>query len=175
MAISPFAALVYSSPHPAPHIGYAIMIRIRLVLLVSLHLSLPVLAGARDDMRLITGARHGNLRMIEAALGAGASIQATDEIGRTALMWAAFRGATETVAYLIDSGSDVNARDSRDRTALMWAAIAGNGEAIGLLLHRGADVALVDANGTDATGHASAENHQHVVDQLVEAGGGSGE
>jgi ankyrin repeat protein len=151
------------------------MFRILLVLLVSLHISLPVLAGARDDMRLITGARHGNLGMIQAALGAGASVQATDEIGRTALMWAAFRGEKDTVSYLIDNGSDVNAGDSRDRTALMWAAVAGNGEVIGVLLHHGADIGLVDANGTDAIGHAKAENHQHVVDQLAEALEGSGQ
>lgn len=145
------------------------MFRILLVMLLSLHLSLPVVAGGRDDQRLVTGARHKNLRMVEMALSSGANIEAKDEIGRTSLMWAGFQGAPAMVAYLIAQGADINARDRAGRTGLMWAAIAGQGEVVRMLLRHGADVGLVDAKGTDAAGYASAESHFLVAEDLEEA------
>lgn len=125
-------------------------------------------AGGRDDQRLITGARGKIMPMIIGALNAGADIEARDEIGRTALIWAAFQGHGPMLAYLIDQGADVNARDDRNRTALMWAAIAGRDDAVQTLMAHGADAAAADTDGKTAADHAAHEGHAALVRRLAE-------
>ena len=146
------------------------MIRFLNILLIAIAISTPatVYAGARDDQRLITGARGKIMPVVMAALNAGADIEARDEIGRTALMWSAFQGHDQMLAYLIDQGAEVNARDHGQRTALVWAAIAGRTGAVEVLLESGADASLVDADGKTAAVHAADEGHSDIGRRLVE-------
>ena len=145
------------------------MVHILLVLLLSVQFSLPADAGGRDDLRLLTGARNKNIRLVEMALAAGANIEARDEIGRTSLMWTAFHGASAMVTYLIAQGADVDARDGRGRTGLMWAALAGRGEVVSILLRSGGDATLVDGEGKAAADYAIKENHQRLAEELGRA------
>jgi len=130
--------------------------------------ALTAAAGPREDQRLLAGARSRNLAMIEAALAAGAAVEAGDGIGRTALMWSAFQGHLDGLAYLIDNGALVDARDRSGRTALMWAALAGRVKAVERLIAGGADAAAQDADGRDAAGYAAAEGHAALARRLAE-------
>ncbi|HEX9646485.1 MAG TPA: ankyrin repeat domain-containing protein, partial [Alphaproteobacteria bacterium] len=92
--------------------------------LLCLALAAPAVAGAREDSRLLTGARGQLIAVVEAALEAGADLEARDAGGRTALIWAAFHDHAHMLEFLLARGADVNAQDAHGRTALIWAATA---------------------------------------------------
>ena len=52
------------------------------------------------------------------------NVNATDNTGRTALMYAADIGLPETTALLLENGADANAKDKAGQTALMYATQA---------------------------------------------------
>ena len=52
-------------------------------------------------------------------IDAGADVNAKEEDGWTALMWASRYGRTETVNLLIDAGADINIKNELGWTALM--------------------------------------------------------
>ncbi len=81
-----------------------------------------------------------------------ADIEARDEYGRTALIFAAdFEyERIETSRLLIRSGARINAQDKEGRTALLQAATTQNVELIKELLQAGADVNLRNATGETA-------------------------
>ena len=71
---------------------------------------------------LPTVAGRGNTRAVLLLLEYGASVNAADHEGATALHWAAHAGAVQTVAALLTAGADVNRRDARFHgTPLSWA------------------------------------------------------
>src|SRR4051812_27865386 len=61
-----------------------------------------------DERLLVAASGGGAVDDIEAALSAGASVQARDAGGGTALMYAAGRGDIATVERLLAAGADVN-------------------------------------------------------------------
>ena len=56
----------------------------------------------------------------------GASINARDNAGRTALMYAAEHGRDELVQVLLEAGADATAQDRAGRTAWQWAEQNGH-------------------------------------------------
>src|SRR5687768_14268102 len=64
----------------------------------------------------------GNTDMLSLLISAGADVNATTTKGRTALMWAAWRGRNESAKTLIEKNAIVNAQDGFGSTALMLAA-----------------------------------------------------
>lgn len=84
------------------------------------------------------------------------------------LLWAAERGQTELLRYLLARGARANARGIEGETALMLAAREGNLEAVQLLLAHGADPNAVTPNGWSALAWAAAKGHAEVL-ALLEA------
>ena len=77
----------------------------------------------------------------------GASVNATDQDGQTALHWAVDREDLSLVQLLLARKADVNAADALKHTALHRAAALGSLRIARALLERGADVNLKNANG----------------------------
>jgi ankyrin repeat protein len=80
---------------------------------------------------LIAAVKKGSLKAIQAALTAGASLEARDAEGRTALLALCWKGsgrarlsntATNAALLLIERGANVRATDDDKATALHWAA-----------------------------------------------------
>ena len=77
-------------------------------------------------------------------------MNARDNEGTTALVFAALGGDAETVQALLDAGADVNAKNSDGWTALMQAASGGDAETVQALLDARADVNAKDNDGVTA-------------------------
>jgi ankyrin repeat protein len=89
---------------------------------------------------LFMAARHGDARVIDALLKAGADAREANANGTTVLMMASASGNAAAVKLLLDRGADVNATDvTNGQTALMFAAARNSQDAIKALLERGAD------------------------------------
>lgn len=85
---------------------------------------------------------------------AGADLEATDDNGRTPLIWAAMQGAQSGVAVgdfmvkvLLDAKAKVDARDNIGRTALHYAAEQGYDPIVAALLKAGAKTDVKDNDG----------------------------
>lgn len=114
----------------------------------------PSLATPRDpaqDPLLIEAARIGDLARVQQALAAGASVQATDGSGQTALIAAAYGNHLEVAAALIAAGADVNVKDQTQQSAYLISTseVGDDPRLLQLTLAHGADVTSLDSyNGT---------------------------
>ena len=70
---------------------------------------------------VMEASRLGQAKVLRVLLDHGASANAHDDAGFTALMCAAISGDTATVQLLMDRGADVNRRDSRGFSPLLMA------------------------------------------------------
>jgi outer membrane protein assembly factor BamB len=116
-------------------------------------LALLVLSGGAqaDEKRdvLWAAVRAGDVKAVEAALEAGADVNAKNEIGVSALWIAASKGKLEVIDALVKRGADVNARDGIwYQTPLSHSVARRQLEAARLLIRKGAkdvDAALFTA------------------------------
>lgn len=109
--------------------------------------------------------RGGDARQLRAALDAGASANARDAAGNTALMHAAVYGNAACVRLLLDRGAQVNATNAAGATALMRGAF--DAEKVRLLLDRGADVRARSALGNTALHLAARPANSHRAVELL--------
>ena len=70
-------------------------------------------------------------------------INAKNNDGETALMWASYNGHLEVVKLLVTLGADVNAKDKNGNTALMWAIYNGHSEVVAYLKSLNKDTFLM--------------------------------
>lgn len=117
---------------------------------------------------LVVAARAGDNERVLVLLASGAEVNARDEEGSTALMFAALRNDTKMVAALLAAGADSNLRDANGETALLLGA-GRNLAVVRALLAAGADPNLADAEGQTAL-LAAAETSPESVRLLIEAG-----
>lgn len=90
------------------------------------------------DRDLIEAIKKGAPAIVHAFLAKGASADAKDANGGSALHWAAARGNEAIVRLLIGHGADVSIRDSTGQTARGVAARKGHNEIDELLAAAGA-------------------------------------
>ena len=92
----------------------------------------------------------------------------TGKLQRTALMYAAQRGHTRIVQYLLDEGAPVNTQDVDGVTSLMIASGYGHSEVVRVLINYGADLNIL-AKGLDATAlmYACVRQRTVCVDLLL--------
>lgn len=128
--------------------------------------SLPAAdADARLGGDLAKAIRSGDLEAVQAAVDAGADINALDERKMPPIGAAALLGKVDIVNYLAGKGADVNRNDGFGYTPLMCAAQRGQAGAVRALLKHGADPALKGANGSDALTYAQPKG---PVDPLLD-------
>jgi hypothetical protein len=90
--------------------------------------------------------------------------------GLTALMSAAYLGATELVEDLLRRGADLAAQDEDGFTALMYAANGDQDEMVKLLIGAGADVNQADRDGSTALMFGAQHGRLTIVKRLLGAG-----
>lgn len=103
-------------------------------------------------------------------IDAGASLNATNSSGMTAMHYAASTGNAGFVSLLVARGADVNETDSRGATPLHWAVFEGFQYTAMLLVGYGADQTLCDAERQTPLMIASALGDAFLAKQLVVEG-----
>ena len=104
-------------------------------------------ASEEHGTALMAAADAGRADSVQLLISYGADVNATDGLGRSALMLAAAQGATELLAPLLRGGiepADAFLKANNGWTALMFACAAGREETVDELLR------LVGEGGADA-------------------------
>lgn len=127
------------------------------------------LAGGLDRM-LLDASDRGAPAPVRALLEAGASPDAKEKDGWSALMYASAKGHVEVVDALLHRGARPDARRDEGLTALMDAASAGHVEVVKRLLAGKADPNARSETGLTALKVARLRGHAQVVALLTQAG-----
>ncbi|MGH8533588.1 MAG: ankyrin repeat domain-containing protein [Gammaproteobacteria bacterium] len=130
------------------------------------------LRGNAAHSVLMAAADNGLAEVVRALLAKGASVDARNSAGETALLPAAggYRETQVEVArMLLDAGADVDARSNSGATALIRAA-SRNTDVLPLLLERGANVHAATKSGWTALMVAAEAGRDASVRLLLEKG-----
>jgi len=111
-------------------------------------------AGANPNAKGYLGAtalmRGNDALIVQALIHHGAAVNAKDNDGWGALVYAIKDGNMQKIQALVNAHADVNARDNRGWTPLMYAASEGDLEAAKFLLASGADPRVANDEGETA-------------------------
>ena len=127
-------------------------------------------SSAKSNDAFLELCKSGNSVKIEEAINNGANVDARTDDGKTALIWAAWNGYSESAEILLRHGADVNARDNQGRTALIWAAWNGHSKAAEVLLRYRANINVQDNSGRTALMNATQRGQTEAVKVLLEYG-----
>lgn len=125
-----------------------------------------------DKNILIEAASHGHPDICRWLVNEKrANVNAKEEDnGETALMYAALRGNSDIVTFLVEAGADVNETTKDGWTALMTGAMSGVFDVVRFLTEHGADVNVKAYYGTTAYILATDGNYQEIARFLAEHG-----
>lgn len=119
--------------------------------------------------QLFQAALSGDAEEAQAALAAGADINARDDWQRTPLHCAIAACHGDLARLLTEKGTDLRAQDHQQQTALHWAARNGLSDIARLLLQRGADPAAQDRWRYTPFDWASQSGHTRLAMFLLDA------
>lgn len=122
------------------------------------------------DRNLITAASIGDAELVNRLLAAGASMQAVDERGRSALLASVYNRRNEVARALILAGADVNRKDGELNSPFLVAAATGQIDIVRLALSHGADPRSTDRYDGTALIAASQHGNVEIVKLLLKAG-----
>ncbi|PVY79343.1 hypothetical protein C7414_10526 [Cupriavidus alkaliphilus] len=150
------------------------MLPARLLMALSLFIamltSIPAAASATREQQLREAAARGDAAQVSALLARGASIDARDAQGRTALLLATHHNRVQAARVLIDAGADVNAQDAIHDSPYLYAGARGHNEILRLTLAHGADLRSTNRYGGTALIPAAERGHVETVRMLIAAG-----
>lgn len=120
---------------------------------------------------LIKGARGNDSEKVRIALNLGADINATDEIGLTALHWAVKEDHIDMVKYLISHGANVNITSPHSlETPLHTAAFNNKLSSADVLMENGADPSSKNKEGQTPLHISARVDALSLSELLIEKG-----
>jgi glucose/arabinose dehydrogenase len=125
----------------------------------------PLFAG--DPESLLAAAAAGDVDIVRTILDRGVSPDTRDQVGNTALMFAAFRGRLEAVRLLLERNADVTAVNASGRTAVSLAREAQYPAIEALLLGAMPPEPPVSPRGSVAAGGSPSMRVQSSALQLL--------
>ena len=124
----------------------------------------------REEIKLISAAERGDARTVQRLLEEGASVDARDEGGRTALIAAAYGNRLGVARSLIEVGADVDAKDQTQQSAYLISTseVGDDPRLLELTLRNGANVHSLDSyNGTGLI-RAAERGHVRIVQRVLQ-------
>lgn len=128
--------------------------------------------GRIGGTALYRAVRDGYTAVVRKLVQTGASINAPNKRGQTALCWAAFDGMEEMVKLLLSYGADIRtAGHVTGKSALSWAAKQGHEKIVKLILEKDSSIIeMADLYGRTALLLAASSGHSATVKILLENG-----
>ena len=118
---------------------------------------------------LLTAASRDDATGVKAALDAGAPIDASDDHGQTALLFAVQHGNADLARHLIGRGADINAEATNHDTPWLLAGALGRTEMLAAMLDTGkVDYAKRNRYGGNALIPACERGHVETVRLLLD-------
>jgi ankyrin repeat protein len=127
-------------------------------------------ANLSVNARFLVAARNADAAGLERALGAGASVNARNRLGESALVILLKNGKLDLAQKVLAAGADVNLAAINGITPLMTAAFNGQTAMATQLLDKGADVAALDRLQKNAMTYAAGAGHTDIVLLLLAKG-----
>ena len=115
---------------------------------------------------LIAAAKAGDLTSVRSLLAQGDGMNEADNLGRTALWYAADQGHNEIVQLLVEQGADKEKSDTSKRSPLFMACCFGRLEVARYLLEQGANREKATVIGWTPL-HVAADNGHLVTAKLL--------
>jgi ankyrin repeat protein len=116
---------------------------------------------------LVEAARNADREALRALLQQGASVNAAEADGTTALHWASYRDDVEAATLLIRAGAKVNAANDLGATPLWTASLNGSAAMVQRLLEAGANPNAALLAGETPVMVAARSGSPIVVEQLL--------
>jgi len=136
--------------------------------------SIALLAGAGVSPAAHAGvaaaARNSDVEAVRAQLAAGADVNAPENDGTSALLWAAYQSSPELVSLLLAAGADPNAANRFGVTPLLQASRYGDAATMRALLAGGADPERAQRDGETPLMAAARTGSVEAVQLLLERG-----
>jgi ankyrin repeat protein len=136
--------------------------------------SVALLAGVQVSPAAHAGvaaaARSADLAAVRAQLAAGADVNAPENDGTSALLWAAYQSSPELVSMLLAAGADPNAANRFGVTPLLQASRYGDAATMRALLAGGADLARAERDSETPLMAAARAGSVEAVQLLLEHG-----
>jgi ankyrin repeat protein len=127
------------------------------------------MAETASDHDLLKAAARGDAAGVEAALAAGAAIDARDGHQQTALLLAVQRGDDDLARSLIGQGADINAQATNQDTPWLLAGALGRTDMLAAMLETGkVDYTKHNRYGGDALIPACERGHVKTVRLLLD-------
>lgn len=130
--------------------------------------------GRTLNFLLFDAASRGCLELVQRFIDEGASIEARDRSGNTALLLAARAGETKTVRFLLDAGADLHHRNLAGGSALLQAVTMNRRRTAKVLLAAGADPNIRTRRGVTALITAAYNGNGRIAEMLLAAGADPG-
>jgi len=150
----------------APHFGSPLLTGLTVLCLAWSAVAIP--AAQDESQRLRDAAVAGDVGAVRTLLSSPRQIavDTTDELGWTALMYAADAGHDGVVGLLLDAGGSPHLKNAAQVTPLHLAAQRGRTRVAQRLLEAGVDFAARDANGRTPLYLAIDGGHAEVIELL---------
>ena len=121
---------------------------VRAILFVfALIVAVANVSAAADDLRLINAAKQNDQAAVRTLLEEGLDVNARQQDGATALLWATYYNDTETAGLLISAAADVNAANNYGESPLSLACQNQNVALVNTFLGAGANPHAVKPSG----------------------------
>jgi uncharacterized protein len=117
--------------------------------------------------QFISSAEVGDTERVLQLLQEGADINATDKLGRTAVVAATYQNEVDTVKALIQEGANINIQDNQLENVILNSGANGNLEIVRLAINAGADMTITNRFGGTALIPAAERGHVEVVKELL--------
>lgn len=116
---------------------------------------------------LLHAAEQGALQALKQALSPGVNINATNQMGRSAIILASLHQHYDCVAWLIEQGADINQQDNICLNPFLISCLTNDVQLLRLVLPAGPDLTRLTRFGGVGLTPACEKGHLEVVRELL--------